>query len=181
MKDLFGQDIPEPQDDVEFALRQRDKATVEARISRRRYLEAIYTEDYDFLTSPDTHYLFRELQGAFVDGHFVACIMLSQVFIERLLQDRLVPRGLNGHTPTLPHLLDEIRARKLMHPFIIDKIAQLCASRNPLAHIQDFDYPYGINERSYKLGLHTNAVLEAEAKETLTLVFKVLFTELSPR
>lgn len=183
MKDLFGQEIPETRDDVELTVQQRDKATFKARSARLRYISNIYPDGYEFLTSPDTHYLFRELQAAFVDGSFVACIMLSQAFVERLLEDRLVGRSLNGsgESSGLTALLGEIRAKKLMHPFVIEKIERLNRKHMPFVHLKNFDYPYGINEHSYRNGTHPDAELELEAKETLGLVFKVLFTDFSPR
>jgi hypothetical protein len=183
MKDLFGQEIPETRDDVELTVQQRDKATFKARSARLRYIENMYSGGYEFLTSPDTHYLFRELQAAFVDGSFVACILLSQAFVERLLEDRLVGRSLNGSGESLglTALIAEIRAKKLMHPFLIEKIERLNKKHTPFVHLKDFDYPYGINEHSYKNGTHTEVALEDEAKETLGLVFKVLFTDLTPR
>lgn len=183
MKDLFGQEIPETRDDVELTVQKRDKATFRARAARLRYINELSPDGYAFLTSPDTHYLFRELQAAFVDGSFVACIMLSRAFVERLLEDRLVGRNGNGNgtSPDLAAFIAEIRAKKLMHPFVIEKIERLNRRHMPFANLQDFDYPYGINEHSYRNGMHPVSELEVEAKETLGLVFKVLFTELSPR
>ncbi len=78
-------------------------------------------------------------------------------------------------------LIGEIRSRKLMHPFLIEKIERLNKRHIPFVNLRNFDYPYGINEHSYKNGVQPDSLIEDEAKETLGLVFKVLFTDLSPR
>ena len=94
-KDLFGDDIkPEPLDITEQYVKDRDEIYFADKAKRLKYLHKINPGGL-IMSGPIEFVLtYREVQLCFIDGHFLATIVLAQAFVEKLLHEHYNKLGL---------------------------------------------------------------------------------------
>jgi len=113
---------------------------------------------------------YREVQFCFIDGHFLATIVLPHAFVEKLLHghynklgfDKIATKGLNA-------ILQHATKNKTITKFLIDRINAIRLMRNPITHSKDFNYEHGLDKRSYKNKTSPFIQLEKDAQEALEI------------
>jgi hypothetical protein len=85
-KDLFGYIKNTRRPRLETAVLKHDRETLDARLERLRHLQTIFPRGYGFLSGVETALVFDEAKMAYINGLFVATILLSQAHIEHALQ-----------------------------------------------------------------------------------------------
>ena len=173
-KDLFGYTKKTRRPRLEAALLKRDRETLNARLERLRHIQTIFPRGYSFLSVVETAYIFDEAKMAYINGQFVAAILLAQAHIEHCLQgyvasrgeDRLAKRGLAQITKFL-------RSKGLLHDFLLDRIDRLRKLRNPFSHLQDWDCPDTLSKRASAHNHDFEATLRHDAEFALALMYEV--------
>jgi hypothetical protein len=84
--DLFGYTKKTRRPRLEAALLKHDRESLDSRLERLRHLQTIFPRGYSFLSGLETAYVFEEAKMAYINGQFVASILLAQAHIEHNLQ-----------------------------------------------------------------------------------------------
>ncbi|WP_395503632.1 hypothetical protein [Ectopseudomonas mendocina] len=177
MKDLLGHEIDEA-DEVTAYLREIDEDTIDARARNLAFICEV-APDAGFMMPSETFHVFTEARDSFVNGLYVATLLLSQAFIEHRLQSfmheigesQIADKGLNA----IVKRLLEIRPT---HKFILSKIDKLRAFRNPFTHLKSFDHPHTITQVSLAQKTHPNEVLYQRAKDSIAIMYTVATMDL---
>jgi len=187
-KDLFGQNVVQKKRKSKFevALKKTDNESFEDRLNRLKYLNNIFPGDLFFGADPETVFIFNEAKMTFINGEFIATILLTHAFIERVLQSHYESIGLEkiakrGFKAMLAHA----KKNELLHPYLIDKFDLLRKKRNPLTHLKTFENEHTLSQRilnRIKKGeqyIHPILMLEEDAKEAMSLMYTLLTTKLN--
>jgi hypothetical protein len=116
-------------------------------------------------------HLMNEARDVFVDGHFVATLLLALSFIEHAVVEEL---QLLGHVKSSPTLSEAIAMAEDRKTFPIDWLRRakvLAQRRNPFAHLKSGDQPHGLGRRLQLERAHPRSLLEADAKDAIDLMY----------
>jgi len=113
----------------------------------------------------------------FINGQFIATLMLTQAFIEHTLQTVVEELG---HPQVARRGLNEItkwfRKNRPHHDFLMEKIDKLRRFRNPFSHLRPFDDPDTISQRVLRSRMPPKDIIEKEARDALALMYQVAVT-----
>lgn len=169
--------MPESVDDSALlaamrALERSDKQVREARASRALWMSAhIQVPSALAWDSSETPWVFQEARDCFVNGHFLAVLLLSMAFIEHTVMDELQQRSLATKRVGFSDALKLAREHHLFLPHMLEKAGELGLIRNAVAHRKPLDCPDSLTRRIQALKQHPVSLLEADAKEALLLMF----------
>lgn len=173
-RDLFGKPIKQRRPRYEWSLERVEKATLPVRAERVRWLEKVIPKNRGFAMPTETFYVFEEAKSSFVYGCFVASTVLAAAFVEHWLSARLAQRGFNKAANNgLAAMIECCRKNHLLNPTLLEKVNRLRLIRNPFTHLKSFDHPHGLGQRSLRERSHPEALLEVDAKESLTTMYTV--------
>lgn len=173
-KDLFGKRIKNKTTALEKAFNKYDKDTFEERVERSRYIEKIMPKGYTISGSTESVFILDEAKMTFINGEFIATIILAQAYIERRYQEILDFRGFRKESKKgLSEITRFLRENKLIEEFILNKTDNLRKKRNPFAHLKPMKYEYGIIMRTVNSGEDIYKILENDAKEAMELMYHV--------
>lgn len=173
-KDLFGKPVEKKKDRLEIQLAKYDRESFDDRLARLRYVEKIAPRNYSMLCSFEFAALLHEAQSAFINGEYIATIMLAQAFIEHRLQGYLESKEVSQKiTKNLNAILKYLQDNGLLNELLITKIDQLRLKRNPFSHLKSIDYPYTIGRRIGEELRPPGEFLEDDAKEALGLMYTI--------
>lgn len=168
-KDLFGDDIrSQPLDITEQYIKNRDEICFVDKTKRLKYLHKINPGGL-IMSGPIEFILtFREVQLCFIDGHFLATIVLGQAFVEKILHQHynklgfhtIANRGLNA-------ILQHARKNNTISIFLINHVNAIRLMRNPITHSKDDSYQYGLDKRSFNNKTSPLIQLEKDAKKAV--------------
>ena len=178
-KDLFGYVKKTRRSRLESALIKNDRETLSARLDRLRHLQSIFPQGYGFLSGVETAYIFDEAKMTYLNGQFVAAILLAQAHIEHRLQGYVAGRGENQIAKSgLAKITKYLRSNNLLHKFLLDRIDRLRKMRNPFSHLQDFDYPDSLSKRAIAYKYNFSETLRHDAEFALALMYEVAVTRM---
>ena len=170
-KNLFGEDIkPEPLDITEQYVKDRDEIYFADKAKRLKYLHKINPGGL-IMSGPIEFVLtYREVQLCFIDGHFLATIVLAQAFVEKLLHEHYNKLGFDTiATKGLNAILQHARKYKTISSFVVKNVDEIRLMRNPITHTKDANYQYGLDKRSYNSKTSPFIQLEKDAKKALEI------------
>jgi hypothetical protein len=166
-RDLFGKKVKPKYDKLAQALKNNDKQTFEARLKRLRYLDNMLPPDSGMAGLMEPVQIFEEARLAFLNGAFIATILLCQAFIEHWLAGYISATSKKAEIPsTLEGMLKLCSKEGLMHTYIVEKINYIRLVRNPLTHPKSFDYPYSLSQRLFKMIREEGDMIERRTKNT---------------
>jgi len=173
MKDLFGDNIIEPENDYVAYLKLYDKQTIDERVRRLKYLDKIKSDGY-LMTSGDLEigYTYQEVQFAFLNGHFLSTLVLAQAFIEKMLQSYFLDNKIKCRK-TFDAMLKFAKEYELFNDYIIRKLDFIRLIRNPITHIKSWEYEHSLNRRSYTEKKHPLKKLEEDARLAISILIHV--------
>jgi hypothetical protein len=168
-KDLFGDDImPQPLDITEQYVKDRDELYFAEKAKRLKYLHKI-NPDGLIMSGPIEFVLtYREVQLCYIDGHFLATLVLAQAFVEKLLHGHYNELGLKAiANKGLNAILQHARKNKTISSFVINNVDAIRLMRNPITHTKDINYQHGLDKRSYNNKTSPLIQLEKDAKKAV--------------
>jgi len=176
-KDLFGKPIRKKEPRYARSLRKYDRDSFDERLNRLQYLQSIFPDGYGFLLPLESSYLLHEAKVTFVDGAYVATIMLAQAFIEHILQCAVAAAGEEKVARRgLAEIAKWFRKNRPQHDFLIGKVDHLRRFRNPFTHLRPFDDPDTLGQRIFAAKASPDEILEEETKSALALMYQVAIT-----
>lgn len=179
-KDLFGKALKESELDItEEYIRDRDKLFFSEKVKRLKYLHKINPNGLVIAGQMELVLSYREIQFCFIDGHFMATIVLCQAFTEKLLHnhynelgfEKVANKGLNA-------ILKHARDNNILNEFLIKKVDNIRLMRNPITHLKDGEYEHGLDKRSFKNRLSPMTQLEKDATSALEIATFFAITDL---
>jgi len=176
VKDLLGDDVQE-NDEVEAYLAEMDADTLSARASNLSYVMSI-APDAGFAMPHESFLVFTEARDAFVSGLYVATLMLAQAFIEHRLQ--ILMEELGEHSVAkkgISAILKRLLVLRPQHAFILNRVDQMRAFRNPFTHLKPFDHPYTIGQISLAKRVDPREILFRNARDSLSIMYTVAVIE----
>lgn len=176
-EDLFGNKVRPPKDKLELILKKIDFSSFSERLERVKYLDKIIPPNIGFLFSDEMHYLFTEAINSYINGQFVATILLSQSFIEHWLKDSIAKDKVKkfGRT-TLDTILKAMKENNSANIELLNKIDRLRKIRNPFVHSKSFDNEYNVSKLAIKQRITPDEFLIKEARDSISLLFQVCIT-----
>jgi hypothetical protein len=177
--DLFGHRPKRRRSRIESALLASDRETLADRLARCHIVRKLIPKGYGYMLPPESAFVFEEARCCFIDGTFVATILLCQAFIEHTLQSYFAGRC-DGHLATagLAKMSRHLRRHNLLHEFLLGKIDKLREIRNSFMHLQPRESPNRITRRSVERIQEPHKLLSQDAEFALALMYEVAFTRL---
>lgn len=122
----------------------------------------------------ETGLIHSEITNTFVDGSFIATILLCVAFIEHWLTCILSSHGFEKESKAgLDQKLKCLKRNQLTLKVVIKKVDQLRKKRNPFVHLRSFDDPNTISQRIFKEKKDLITILEEDARESILLMHAV--------
>jgi hypothetical protein len=171
-RDLFGNKTRPKTDRLEADLKRQDKYTFSHRLERLRFLNSIVPPNgMSMFGNIEPIFIFEEARLTYLNGAFIATILLCQAFIEHWLQSYLSGRVETGEIPeTLNDVLRQCRQEGFIHKYLIDKIDTLRKVRNPFTHRKSEGYPFLLSRRMFDKKMPPEDILEQDAKDALSIM-----------
>jgi hypothetical protein len=171
MNDLLGRRITKPRSRLAMSLAKYDRDCFDDRLERLRWLQQVLPSGYSYVMPPETAYIFGEIKNVFVDGAFIATILLSAAFIEHWLSSLARSKGFEREAARgLSATIKCLRREGLVHDYLLEKADALRKLRNPFVHLQAFENPDRVTQRAILEGKHPIVILEESAKQAVSLM-----------
>ncbi len=176
-KDLFGHKIKHHKERLEILLAKHDRDTLFERIERIKFVQRTMPRG-DMLGSFESVFLYIETKDSFINGQFIATLMLAQSFIERVLQKQMENKGYPAANRGLKYIIKYCKDNQFLEPILINKIDKLRKIRNPFSHLKHDDYPYRVDARVFQEQKMHQEILQKDAEEAIGLMYTVALTRL---
>ncbi len=177
-KDLFGNIKRKRKTKLETSLEKSDSYTYPARLERLLYIDKITPKHISFLYSVEMHYLHFEAIKSFINGQFVAVLLLSQSFIEHWLEDRIEESKIKRYgNHSLAIVIKAMKEKNSTNINLLNKIDRLRKIRNPFVHYKPSNYEFNVMNLSIPNKIMPDDVLYKEAKEAISLLYQVCITK----
>lgn len=170
-KDLFGEKIKHDPTIQEQYLRNRDEMYLGNRIKRLEYLHQINPDGLVFAGDTELVFGYREAQDAFIAGHFLSTIVLSQAFIEKIMHvhfEQIDLKNISGKG--LAKMIAYCKENNIGHEIVINKIDWLRKIRNPITHLKNLNYGHRLDNRAFENRKNPLIQLEDDAKEAISVM-----------
>lgn len=172
--DLFGQRPRRRRPAYEAALERLDRETLSERAARVRWVSRNIPRG-GMLLPADSLFVFTETRSAFVEGLFIATVVLAAGFAEHWMTGILTSRGFARDCKGgLRACISCAKAHEIWPEIILGRLAHLQSIRNPFVHLKDFEDTHTLAQRSWRRGRAPEDVLEQDAKEALESIFALV-------
>lgn len=153
------------------ALAESDELRRTGRADRILWLATRQVE-YEAIVGPiDTLTVLREARDCFVGAHYVAALLLATAFIEHVLSDELMERGLTPDSGTLASAVAVAREHQIFPSDLLSRTDALRMIRNPFVHRKSPTHPHSFGSRFRERRVHPDVILEADAKEAIEVMY----------
>jgi hypothetical protein len=143
-------------------------------LRRLKWHARIHPGDYVIGVPLETFHLLREAKMTFVEGNFVATILVCGAFIEHVLSSQLESRGFSREARSgIRSIVECLRGQQSRLEPILDQVVHMQNIRNSFVHLKPFNHPYVLGQRSMKSQRPDIALLEEDAKRALSLMYTV--------
>lgn len=120
----------------------------------------------------ETMHVLLEAREVFVDGHFVATLLMAMSFIEHTIVEELQLLGHVNGSPTLGQAIKTAKEKKSFPADWLERTKTLSFRRNPFAHLKEGDHPHTLGMRIRHEKKHPSILMEADAKDAIELMYK---------
>lgn len=177
-KDIFGNIIKEKKKrktKLEKYLTDHDIYTFDGRLVRLTFVNQMYSKSLILAGDMEFVFTFNEIKQCYINGHFIATIILTQSFIEKVFIDFFIRKNLIKETKYgLEKMIKYARRKSLINSLILKMVDDLRLKRNPFVHSKDSDYPHSLSRRIIKNKTHPFEQLDKDAKEAMQILFYIM-------
>ena len=152
------------------ALAESDEMRRSARADRILWLSDYRVSVGMFEGPMDTVALLNEAHDCFVEGHFIGALLTAVAFIEHTISVELLGRGLLKYGDTFDKAIKVATTHDVFPPEMLEQTNKLREIRNPFAHRKPPTHEHTFGNRFRKQGIHPQAILEQDAKESVILM-----------
>lgn len=154
-----------------LALTESDDMRRNARAERIEWLSLNVASYPTIMGRAETLQLLEEARGAFIDGHFVATLLVAMAFIEHALIEELQLVGRTKGSPRFSQAIEMAVDGKLFPSDWLQRAKALSLRRNPFVHLKEQDHRHTLGVRIIEEKAHPLAIMEADAKNAIDLMF----------
>jgi hypothetical protein len=115
--------------------------------------------------------ILNEARECFIEGHYIATVLLAMAFIEHTLIDELAENGL-GRPGRFSLALDAAAKNQLFPDELLSRTRNLSLIRNAFTHRKPSDNHDSFGYRFQARGVHPARILEEDAKQFLALMYE---------
>ncbi len=115
--------------------------------------------------------LLREAREIFVDGHYVATLLVAVAFIEHTVVEELQRLGHVNGSPTFSNAIRIAAENKVFPSDWLARAKKLGLRRNPFVHLKDDDHQHALGVRIRTENRHPASILESDAKDVIDLMY----------
>lgn len=153
------------------ALEQFDLMTRDVRVERIEWLSLHSPTFPTVMGRAETLQLLREARESFVNGHFVASLVVALAFIEHSLVEELQLLKLTQGSPSFSDALSIAETEKIFPPDWLARARRLSLRRNSYAHLKQEAHSHTLGARIRQEKQHPNAIMETDAKDAIDLMY----------
>ena len=152
-----------------------DEHTRAARAERLAWVSRVDTRPAAYMGPVDTLRVMKEASDCFVNGHFVATLMLATAFVEHTLFDELLDRNIvsENSKPTLEKVIDLARKNLALPDGLLTQADEVREYRNPFVHRRPADDRATLRNRFVAQKSHPDSIVESDAKLALGVMFEL--------
>lgn len=173
-KDLFGKPIPRRKSRQQIVLEKYDRETLDERIDRLKWVEKIFPKGYGFLMPPETSFIFNEAKMSFINGAFVATLLLVSAFVEHWLGIHIESKGFHKEAQKgLSAIIGCARTNNLVHGSLLEKADHLREIRNPFVHLKPYTHKHRVTQRALDKRANPLTIMEKDAKDALSIMYTI--------
>ena len=126
----------------------------------------------------ETMTILGEARETFINGHFVATMLLATAFIEHTVSEEVIEAGLATHGVSFAKALDLAEKHNLIPEGLLKRANTLRALRNPLSHRKAPNHQYSLGTRFRQANVHPLAILEQDAMEAIEIMYGFYYATL---
>lgn len=160
------------------ALEESDQRRRIGRAERIEWLSLHESQPSVMFERTETMRILQEARETFVDGHFVASLLLATSFIEHTLAEELQLLQHAKGSLSFVEALKLASAHKVFPEDWIIRAEALRLKRNPFAHLKEAGNKHTMGARYRELRMHPVAMLESDAKDALDLMYNLFVATL---
>lgn len=153
------------------ALQRSDEIHREKRADRMIAVSAHVKSYGVVMGEADTLAIKEEAYYSYVNGHYIATILLAVSLIEHTLSDAIVESG-EGRPFNLGGAIKTARSKNLFPDDLLNAADRLRQIRNPFTHRREPDDPDIFANRFWARKIHPTALLEEDAKAALVAMYQ---------
>ena len=176
-KDLFGNIITDKKrvTKLEKYLIEYDKKTFADRLKRLNLINKMYPKGLILAGDMEFVFTFGEIKECYINGHFIATIIMTQSFIEKIFIEFFNSKNLTNLTSYgLDKMIKYARKKALINLTILNMVDDMRLKRNPFVHAKDYDYPHSLSRRTISNKTEPYEQLEKDAKEAMQILFHIM-------
>ena len=161
----------------EVWLKAEDQAKFPSRLERLQFLGQQHGGPRNqLITGGLIGYLaFEEACWCFINGHFIACVVLTQMVLEHLLAGLFRISGRDDIADAgFRRLLEEAQVERFISSVEFEKFDDLRKRRNPYSHSRKPLADDSIEMRMLKSNALYEEIMEQDAREALQMLFGIL-------
>jgi hypothetical protein len=158
---------------AEEALCAYDSSTRADRAARLIQIGAFADLPPAYMGRPETLHLLEETRQVFVNGHFVASLMLALSVIEHCIVEECELRGLIKESPPLSAALEIANQNGVLPKEWTEDISLLVKRRNPFAHLKPPMHQHGLGRRIRTEKRHPKQIVREDAELAVSYMYKV--------
>jgi hypothetical protein len=162
---------PESNANLLRALAESDERRRLGRAERIHWVSALCPKTGAVFGPLDTMTILNEARECFIEGHYIASVLLAMAFVEHTVMDELSESG-SGRPGTFSLALDAAAKKQLFTDELLSRTRNLSLIRNAFTHRKPSDNPDSFGYRFQARGVHPARILEEDAKQFLALMYE---------
>ena len=170
--------LPSDRERLIQALEASDQRRREHRAGRIEWLALYEVSPPVVIGRTETIHVLREAREVFVDGHFVAALMMAMSFIEHTIVEELQLLGHVSGSLTFAQAIETAREQKVFPSDWLVRAKTLSLRRNPFVHLKQGNHPHTLGMRIRHEKKHPEAIVEADAKDAIELMYNFFIATL---
>lgn len=127
----------------------------------------------------DTMAVLGEARGCFIEGHYIASLLMCVAFIEHTITDTLVERNLAKYGIRFVEAIKLAGNAGLFPLDMLSRADRLREIRNPFTHRKNSNHHHTFGNRFHEERVHPQIILERDAKEALELMYAYYHSSLN--
>lgn len=119
----------------------------------------------------DTLAVLHEARDCFVEGHYIAALLMAVAFIEHTIAGELIERDLAKYGISFIDSIKVAGEREVFPGDMLSRADRLREIRNPFAHRKSPTHQHSFGNRFIQSRSHPTTILEQDAKDALALMY----------
>lgn len=155
------------------ALEYSDKERREERAERIRWISQ-FAIDGILIGKVEVMSLLNEARGTFIDGHYIATLLIATAGIEHVISENLLKKVKCKKRLALDSALLMAEENALFSVKLLADADRLRLLRNSFTHLKSDAHKHNLSNRFKERQCHPRAILEEDAKQSLVTMYDFL-------